>query len=101
MRRGAAGGARPLIADTGSETRFEAVIAQEPQYILGDAGRRVADKADPVCTQIGHAADGIVYRAVRGEEYRVDGEVAPRRIGGPIGVKGDASAAAIGFDIAA
>ena len=95
MCRGAAGGARLSIAGAGSETRLKAVIAQQPQHILGDAGRGVTDKADPAGTQIDEAADRIMERAVGGEIDRVDREVAPRRIGRPVGVKGNAGAAAV------
>ena len=88
------------IAVAGSKARLEAVIAQQPQHIFGDAGRGVTDEADSAGAQIRQATDRIVDRAVGIEKHRVDCEVAPCRIGGPIGVKGDAGAATIGLDIA-
>src|SRR5262252_9574103 len=90
--------ARLKIADAGSEARFEAVIAQDPQHIFGDARCRVTDEADAASPQIAQAADRIVYRSVRRQKYRIDREVAARRVGGPIRVEGDPGAAPIGLD---
>src|ERR1700746_3009747 len=101
MCRGAAGGARRAITGPGSEPRLKAIIAQQPQHILADAGRGGTDKEAPAGTQIGEAADRIMERAIGGEKDRVDREVAPRRIGRPVGVEGYARAAAVSFDVAA
>src|ERR1700758_5757761 len=98
MCRGPAGGARLGIAGAGSETRLKAVVAEQPQHILGNAGRGITDKADPVGTQIGEAADRIMEGAVGSEKDRVDREVAARRGGGPIGGKGGTRAAAVSLD---
>ncbi len=59
MGGGTAGGARRFIAIAGPETGLETVIAQQPQHILGDAGGRIADKADASGLQIGEAADRV------------------------------------------
>ncbi len=101
MGGGTAGGARRPIASAGAETRFETVVAQQPQHILGDAGRGIADKAHPVRREIGETADRIVQGAVGLEIDCVDRKIAPRRIDRPIGVEGNARVAAVGLDIAA
>ena len=100
MGHGTAGGTRRRIAEAGAEARLEPVVTQDPQHILGDAGRGVADKSHPARPQIGEASDRIVHRAVGIEKDRVDREVAPRRIGRPVGVEGDAGAAAVSLDVA-
>ena len=99
MRRGPAGGAGLAVAAAGPEPRLEPVIAQDPQHILGNSGGGVADEPDPARAQIGEAADGIVDGAVGIEKDRVDRKIAPRRIGGPVRIKGDAGTSAIGLDI--
>src|SRR5271169_4692511 len=101
MGGGAAGGARRFIASAATKARLETVIAQQPQHVFGDPGGGIADKADMASLQIGDAADRVIDRAVGSEEDRVDREIAARRIGGPIGVEGDAGAAAISLDVAA
>src|SRR6516165_2211245 len=101
MGRGPAGGTCPRIATPGTEARLEAVVAQEPQHVLGNTLSRIADKPNPVGPQIGETADRIVDRAVGGEENRVDREVTPGRIRGPIGVERHARSSPISLDVAA
>ena len=43
--QGTAGGARRRIAEAGAKARLEPVITQDPEHILGNAGRGVADKS--------------------------------------------------------
>ena len=100
MGQGTAGGARVRITETGAEARLEPIVTQDPQHILRDAGGGVADKSHPARLQIGEASDRIMHRAVGIEKNRVDCEVAPRRIGRPVGVEGDAGAAAVSLDVA-
>src|ERR1700746_652310 len=101
MGRGPAGGTCPRIATPGSEARLEAVVAQEPQHVLGNSRGRIAAKPNPAGPQICETADGIVDRAVGGEENRVDREVTPGRIRGPIGVERNARSSPISLDVAA
>ena len=98
--RGAAGGARRGIACAGAEPRLEAVIAQHPQHVLGDALSRLADKPHAMHLKVGQAADWVVQCPVGVEIDRVDREIAARRIFGPVGVERDAGAPAIGLDVA-
>ncbi len=85
-----------------SEPRLKAVIAQDPQVILGDPCACRADEAHPACGEISEATEeiGNLQRLRMGIE-RVDGEIAPCGILAPVAGKDDGRAPPIGGDIAA
>ena len=85
-----------------AEARVEAEEAQDAQMVLGDALERLADEGDAARGDIGLAADMVDHLAGQriGVE-RVDGEVAPRGVGGPVVGEDDGGAAAVGVEVAA
>jgi hypothetical protein len=79
----------------------EAEEAQDPQGVLADAGRGVADEAHPPGFEVRKTTDGVVQPAVRTERERVYGEVAPLGIAGEIVTEPDDGVAPVGLDILA
>jgi hypothetical protein len=49
-----------------AEARVEAEEAQDAQMILGDAGQRIADEADPARLEVGQAAEIVEHLAAAG-----------------------------------
>ena len=80
---------------------MEAEEAQEPQVVLGDAGRGVADEAHSSCLQVIPPAEIVMQHAVRRGAHGVDGEVAARGVFPPVVGEGDLGMAAVGALVAA
>ena len=62
----------------------EAEEPQDAQIVLGDARGGIADEAHAAVAEVGEPADVVVHDAVRRHRQRIDGEVAPFRIGLPV-----------------
>ena len=80
--------------------RREAEEAQDAQVVLADALVRVADEAHPPGVEICIAAERIVDGPLAVAVERVDGEVAPARVLGPVVREGHGGMPAEGLDVA-
>ena len=78
----------------------EAEEAQQAQHVLFDPFARIADESHHPVPQIGQAVAGIVDIAVLGAGQRIDGEIAPLRVGPPIVGKDDPGMATVGLHVA-
>lgn len=99
--RGHTGGKRRRIGRPGAETRLEPEEAQDPQGVLANAGRRIADEAHPPGFEIGQAAHRIVRRSVRTERERVDREVPALGIAEEVRAEADDGVPSVGLDVLA
>ena len=80
---------------------MEAEEAEQAQHVLGQAVMRRADEAHAPRFEVGAPAGRVVERAVAVEIERVDGEIAPGRVGQPVVGEGDRGMAPVGLDVAA
>src|SRR5690606_22070760 len=74
--------------------------SQDAQVILGDALRGITDEADDPGGEIVPPAGEIMQGTVSVGVERVDGEIAPRGILGPVRSEGDLRVASVGGDVA-
>jgi hypothetical protein len=74
---------------------------QHPQIILGDAGARIAHEPHLAGDQVLDPGGIVENLAIGRGIKRIDGEIAPRRILGPIVGEGDRGVTAVGLHIAA
>ncbi len=79
----------------------EAEEAQDAQIVLGDALRRLADEPYPPRGEIGAPADVVEQPPLAVAAHRVDGEVAPRRVGLEVVAERDLGVAPVGRHILA
>ena len=101
VAQGDAGGKTVGVERTLAITGGKAEKTQDAQIIFGDAPARVADEAHPASGEVVQAADIIVNPAPGVDRERVDGEIAPLRVGGEIASETHLGAAPVGLDILA
>jgi hypothetical protein len=94
---GKAGRIQPAVA----EARRKAQKAQDAQIILADALARIADEAHAAGGEIGEPPDVVAHETLGVERQRVEGEIAPTRVGGEIAAETHFGAPAVGLDILA
>ena len=73
--------------------------AQNAKAILGDPSIGFADEADAAGDDVRISTDRIVNCAVTVDGERIDGEIAPLRIGDPVATEAHDGMPAIGLDI--
>ena len=67
------------------EAAVEAQEAQSAQTVLADPLGGVADEPDAAVAQVLQAVEGVVQPALEVDRHRVDAQIAPTGIGGPVG----------------
>ncbi len=95
--RGEASAIDGAVAEPGGE----AEEAQDAKIVLADALVRVADEADAARGEVVEPAERIMDLSVGAERERVDGEVAPARVGGKIAAERHLGVAPVGLDVLA
>ena len=79
----------------------EAEEPQDAQIILANPRFRIADEAHPSRAKILEPADIIVDRPVGAHRQRIDGEVAPARVGGEVAPERHLGPTPVGLDVLA
>ena len=88
------------IGLAGAIPRMEPKKPQNPQVILGNPLRRIADEPHAAGVQIGHALEIVEHLAILRHRHRVDGEIPPGRVLAPILSERHHSASAVCLDVA-